>query len=132
MRRYTSKDQVTKTLGEVSISNVENFLNSLENVDLFAKKILALLGNDTGRIRDLVNHSRKGTTYKADQNYYFLWLLLKEIPMEYIMNNQERVFEEIRKVFSIIQKTPQDLAAIDFVKKMSDFGSITGYDRNNV
>lgn len=124
--RITSKDQVTKTLGEVSISNVEFFLKSLENVDLFARKILALLGNDTGKIRDLVNHSRKGTTYKADQNYYFLWLLLREIPMEYIKDNQIIVFEEIRKMFSIIQKTPQELVAKDFVKKMGDFGNIIG------
>lgn len=122
--RIMSKYQVTRTLGEVSTSNVEGFLLSIDNVDIFARKILSLVDNDPNRIRDLMNHSRKGTNYKADQNYYFLWLLMKDISLDYIEKNKEKIFSDIRKVFSIIQKTPQSIGASDFVEKMCNFKEI--------
>ena len=122
--RIMSKDQVTKTLGDVSSTDVEGFLSALDRVDLFARKILAVVGNDTSRIRDLMNHSRKGTNYKTDQNYYYLWLLLKEIPIDYIEDNQDRVFTEIKNVFSVIQNTPQELDTAFFVGKMNEFSNI--------
>lgn len=122
--RIMSKDQVTKTLDDVSTSNVQGFLLSINNVDLFARKILTLVNNESNRIRELMNHSRKGTKYKADQNYYYLWLLVKDFSLDYIEKNKEIVFSEIRKIFSIIQKTPQSIEASDFVKKMCDFKTI--------
>lgn len=122
--RITSKDQVTKTLGDVSNYNVPGFMQSVENVDSFAVKILAIVNGDTTRIRDLVNHLRTGTNYKTDQNYYFLWALLNNIPLEYIKQNQQRVYREIQKVFSIIQNTPEYVTAIGFVNRIAGFEQI--------
>lgn len=123
--RIMSKDQVTKTLGDVSNSDVNGFMNSVENVETFAKKISAIVGNETTKIRDLVNHLRKGTNYKADQNYYFLWALLENISLEFIEENQERIYKEIQKVFAVIQNTPEGVTAMSFLEKLKMFGSIT-------
>lgn len=122
--RIMSKDQVTKTLGEVSNTDVESFLKSIESVEYFAKKILAIVKNDTTKIRDLVNHLRKGTNYKSDQNYYFLWALLNNIPLDYIKNNQERLYKEIQNVFAIIQNTPEQVTAIGVVNALEGFKEI--------
>lgn len=123
--RIMSKDQVTKTLGDVSNSDVNGFMQSVENVDIFAKKIVAIVSGDTTKIRDLVSHLRKGTNYKADQNYYFLWVLLNNISLEFIEDNQERLYKEIQKVFSIIQNTPEGVTAMSFVEKLEMFENIT-------
>lgn len=123
--RIMSKDQVTKTLGDVSNSDVNGFMRSVENVDVFAHKIVAIVSGDIAKIRDLVNHLRKGTNYKADQNYYFLWALLNNISLTFIKDNQERLYKEIQKVFAIIQNTPEGVTAMNFVEKLEMFEHIT-------
>lgn len=122
--RIMSKDQVTKILGDVSNADVPGFMISVENVDKFAIKILAIVCGDTSKIRDLVNHLRRGTNYKTDQNYYFLWVLLNDIPLDYIKHNQQRIYKEIQKVFAIIQNTPESVTAVGFVKKIQEFRQI--------
>ena len=122
--RIMSKDQVTKILGDVSNADVPGFMISVENVDKFAIKILAIVCGDTSKIRDLVNHLRRGTNYKTDQNYYFLWVLLNDIPLDYIKHNQQRIYKEIQKVFAIIQNTPESVTAVGFVKKIQEFRKI--------
>lgn len=123
--RIMSKDQVTKTLGDVSNSDVNGFMHSVENVDAFAQKIVAIVSGDTTKIRDLVSHLRKGTNYKADQNYYFLWALLNNISLDFIEDNQKRLYKEIQKVFAVIQNTPEGVTAMSFVEKLEMFDQIT-------
>ncbi len=106
--RIMSKDNVTKTLSELSNKNPENFVKALTDVEIFIQKILLLIGNDYSKIRDLFNHSRKGTQYKTDQNFYFLWSMLFEISLEEIQADKEEIFNQITKTFAIIQKTPID------------------------
>lgn len=122
--RIMSKDQVTKTLGEVSNSDVDGFEKSIENVEKFADKILAIVDGDTSRIRDLVNHLRKGTNYKADQNYYFLWILVDKISLDFIIKNREKIYNEIQNVFAIIQNTPDNITAMELVEKIQQFDQI--------
>ena len=68
---------MTKQLYDISTNNANQFLGSLEKVENFAKKILILTEGDKDKMKALVNHSRKGTSFKTDQNFYYLWLLLK-------------------------------------------------------
>lgn len=122
--RITSKDQVTRLLSDVSKNDRNGFLQSVENVDLFAQKVIMIINNDTSRIRNLLSHLRKGTNYKTDQNYYFLWILLKNIPYEYIENNSHSLYLEIQKVFSYIQNTPESLSITEFINKIEGFSQL--------
>ena len=119
--RIMSKDNVTKTLSELSNKNPEDFVISLGNIEGFVKKILVLIDNDESRIRDLFNHSRKGTQYKTDQNYYFLWAMLLDISLEEIETEKEKVFSQIRTMFAIIQKTPVDCTVEKFIGMLREF-----------
>ena len=47
--RIMSKDNVTKTLSELSNNNPKIFVEALENVELFVNKILILIENKIGR-----------------------------------------------------------------------------------
>ena len=119
--RIMSKDNVTKTLSELSNKNPEDFVISLGNIEGFIKKIQVLIDNDGSRIRDLFNHSRKGTQYKTDQNYYFLWAMLLDISFEEIETEKEKVFSKIRTMFAIIQKTPVDCTVEKFIEMLREF-----------
>lgn len=104
--RIMSKDNVTKTLNDLSNSNPKAFVTALENVEVFIEKILMLIENNSEQLRALFNHSKKGIQYKTDQNFYFLWAILFKTSVSEIQNNRQGEFERISKIFSVIQKTP--------------------------
>ena len=104
--RIMSKDNVTKTLNELSNGNPQNFVKALENVEVFIEKILMLIENNSEQLRALFNHSKKGIQYKTDQNFYFLWAILFRTSISDIQRDRQGEFKRISKIFSIIQKTP--------------------------
>lgn len=106
--RIMSKDNVTKTLNELSNGNPQNFVKALENVEVFIEKILMLIENNSEQLRALFNHSKKGIQYKTDQNFYFLWAILFRTSISDIQRDRQGEFKRISKIFSIIQKTPVD------------------------
>lgn len=116
--RIMSKDNVTKTLSELSNTNPKAFVDALENVELFVNKILILVENDPEKLRELFNHFKKGVQYKTDQNFYFLWALLFKISIEELQKRKREEFERISKIFSLIQKTPADYTTEMFLREL--------------
>ena len=102
--RIMSKDNVTKTLSDLSNSNPKVFVEALEHVEVFVEKILMLIDNNPEQLRALFNHSKKGIQYKTDQNFYFLWAILFDISVEELQNNRQEEFKRISIIFSSIQK----------------------------
>lgn len=116
--RIMSKDNVTKTLSELSNNNPKIFVEALENVELFVNKILILIENNFEQLRELFNHSKKGIQYKTDQNFYFLWAILFKIPIEELQNRRQENFNRISRIFSSIQKTPVNYTAEMFLREI--------------
>lgn len=116
--RIMSKDNVTKTLSELSNTNPKAFVEVLENVELFVNKILILVEDDPEKLRELFNHSKKGVQYKTDQNFYFLWALLFKISIEELQRRKRKEFGRISKIFSLIQKTPADYTTEMFLREL--------------
>lgn len=116
--RIMSKDNVTKTLSELSNTNPKAFVEALENVELFVNKILILIEDDPEKLRELFNHSKKGVQYKTDQNFYFLWALLFKISIEELQKRKRKEFGRISKIFSLIQKTPADYTTDMFLREL--------------
>lgn len=116
--RTMSKDNVTKTLSELSNTNPKAFVEALENVELFVNKILILIEDDPEKLRELFNHSKKGVQYKTDQNFYFLWALHFKISIEELQKRKRKEFRRISKIFSLIQKTPADYTTEMFLREL--------------
>lgn len=116
--RIMSKDNVTKTLSDLSNSNPKVFVKALENVEIFVDKILMLIENNPEQLRALFNHSKKGIQYKTDQNFYFLWAILFDISVEELQNNRQEEFKRISIIFSSIQKTPADYTTENFLNEL--------------
>lgn len=107
--RINSKSQMTRQLYEISNHDVDNFIHSLNNVENYAEKILFLTKGDKEIMKKLVNHKIKGSSYKTDQNFYFLWLMLYEVNLEKIKKNPSAIFELISNKFKIFQNFNEDL-----------------------
>lgn len=122
--RIMSKDNVTKTLSELSNKSPEIFVKALLNVEIFIQKITLLIEGDYSRIRELFNHSRKGTQYKTDQNFYFLWAIIFKISNDEIDANREKIFNRISEIFQIIQKAPNDCTVKKFLNVLKEDISI--------
>lgn len=116
--RIMSKNNVTKTLSELSNTNPMAFVKALENVELFVNKILILIEDDPEKLRELFNHAKKGVPYKTDQNFYFLWALLFKISIEKLQKRRQEESERISKIFSLIQKTPADYTTEMFLSEL--------------
>lgn len=123
--RIMSKDSVTKTLSDLSNKNSQLFILSIQNVEKFVDKVLLLIENDTNKLRTLFNHSRKGTQYKTDQNFYFLWAMLFNISDEDIKGKREKIFENISDLFTKIQKTPEEYTTESFLEEFDVKKSIS-------
>lgn len=109
--RINSKSQMTRQLNEISKNDVDNFICSLENVKKFAEKILILTKGDKELMKKLVNHKIKGSSYKTDQNFYFLWLLLYRTELEEIKKDYFSIFEKISNKFKEYQNFNENLTA---------------------
>lgn len=113
-----SKDNVTKTLENISNGNSQSFIQSVENIELFVKKVKKLINGNYDNIRKLFAHSRKGTQYKTDQNFYFLWAMLQNITLDEIDTHRNFVFDSVALKFSIVQKTPEFITIDKFIQEI--------------
>lgn len=112
--RLTSKAQMTKQLYEISVNSTDDFLSALDNVQKFAEKIMLLTDGNKEQMKELLNHSRKGTAFKTDQNFYYLWLVLRNIDILDIEKNKQSIFNIVKSKFKDIQsfKGKVDLASV--------------------
>lgn len=116
--RIMSKDNVTKTLSDISNNNPKVFVEALEHVEVFIEKLLMLTKNNPEQLRALFNHSKKGIQYKTDQNFYFLWAILFKISVGKLQNNRKEEFERVSRIFSVIQKAPADYTTEKFLNEL--------------
>lgn len=107
--RLMSKAQMTKQLNEISVKNPEAFIKSLDNVALFAEKLLFLTNGEKESMKQMVSHLRKRVAFKTDQNFYCLWFLLKDIEIDFILEHKHVVFERIRNKFNEFQNFKKTL-----------------------
>lgn len=116
--RIMNKDNVTKTLEDISNGNPQHFIQSVGNIELFINKIIRLIDTNYETLRKLFAHSRKGTLYKTDQNFYFLWAMLQNITVSQIEAHRKFIFDSIASKFQIIQKTPEGYTIEKFLKEI--------------
>ena len=119
--RIASKETVTNTLSELSNRNPTLFISSVNSVEVFAEKISTLIDENPTKLKELFSHSRKGTQHKTDQNYYFLWAMLKNLSKEEILSNKQAVFNAAAKMFSVIQKSSDEYGVEEFFKDIKNF-----------
>jgi hypothetical protein len=122
--RIMSKDLVTKVLSDVSSHDPSVFFSSIHTTEDFVIKISKLTDNNPQKLRHLFAHSRKGSQFKADQNYYFLWVLLHNISKDAIESNKEIIINAINEMYRKIQQPPANYSLEMFHRDIKEFSPL--------
>lgn len=56
----------------------------------------------------MINHTRKNTNTKTNQNFYLLWLILQNVSMERLGLEKSSIFTQIQRIFSTCQNVTED------------------------
>ena len=115
-----SKENVTRILTEVSNNCPQKFLESVNSVETFVSRILLLINNDTNNLENLFAHTKKGTQFKTDQNFYFLWMMLYNIGFNNLKENCNEYFNKISSMFTKIQKSTEKLNSATLLAELAD------------
>lgn len=104
--RISQKKNVTKLLSDISSeeqNEVPSYLDAINYVESFLEKLRLLCNGDAETLNKLMGQRKIGVQAKTDQNYYFLWLILDTININYISAYQNELFTKIRQFFLNIQ-----------------------------
>lgn len=121
--RIMSKENVTRILTEISNNNPQKFLESVDSVETFVSKIYLLINNDINNLRKLFAHTKKGTQFKTDQNFYFLWMMLFNIEYNDIKVNCNEYLKKISSMFTKIQKSTDEFDRETLLAKLTNMAS---------
>lgn len=118
--RIMSKENVTRILTEISNNNPQKFLESVDSVETFISKIYLLINNDINNLGKIFAHSKKGTLFKTDQNFYFLWMMLFNIEFNDLKMNRNEYFKKISSMFSLIQNSTEEFDGESLLVKLTN------------
>jgi len=102
------------------MKQLKAFIRSVTSVEAFAHKVKLLTESDPKKLQMLFAHSRKGTQYKTDQNFYFLWVMLYQLDFDFIDHNRDKTFVTIFKMYELIQKSPKNFTVSTFFDEMEN------------
>lgn len=121
--RIQKKADITRVLNEVStaLTKKDQFIISVENTKTFIDKIQALTNDDYSLLNKIFDSKHSRNTSRTNQNFYLLWMLIKELSIEKINENREDLFIKISDQFKFMQNYPKDRPLDDINKVLSDF-----------
>lgn len=117
--RFKDKSMITTVLGKLSQIHDDMFFSALDDVEEFIRKLKVLSGNDFSEFNLMISHTYKNTNSRTNQNFYLLWLILKNISLERLMVEKESIFNRIQKIFIKCQNVAEDDFDVEsFVQKI--------------
>lgn len=117
--RFTQKGQITNVLGEISRNEDSIFGEAIDDVKSFIHKLSILTGDNFEEWNKLLEHSKKNTQSKTNQNFYLLWIALSGITEERVENNKKEIFNKINSYFKECQDIKEEFNVEQFVNRLS-------------
>lgn len=111
--RIASKDRITKMLEGLVPQSIDDFSKSIDAVQMFIQKIALIVGDDGKHLPDLW-----GTRQKADQSFYFMWIILEHLSTSYIQEHRGEIFDCIHDRFSIIAAADSNMNMEHFLSQL--------------
>lgn len=119
--RFSTKQNITNKLGEISSDNDPVFGEALNDVNLFIEKLKILCGENFENLNRMLGHTKKNTQSRTNQNFYLLWIAIAHIELSRVHNEMERIFRSVRELFLISQDINDEcFDTANFVRKLSD------------
>ena len=114
---FDKKGAVTILLETIEIDKEKNdmFINSIEQVELFAEKIKVLLDNDYNKLSKILNPFKDGISKARAKDFYMLYLILQELNIHIITTYKNEIINDISEIYKIMRKTPENIQIEDFM-----------------
>lgn len=97
--RFSTKGNITTTLGEISSNGDSLFGNAIADVKSFIEKLQILCGPNFEYLNKMLAHSKKNTQSRTNQNFYLLWIAVAHIETARIKSKKEEIFIKINNMF---------------------------------
>lgn len=120
--RFSTKSNITNTLGEISSSNDPLFGEAIDIVRDFIKKLQMLCGSDFQNLNKMLAHSKKNTQSRTNQNFYLLWIAISHLDTNRIHADKEMIYTKIRDMFVRSQEIKDD--EFDVTAYLAELSSI--------
>lgn len=118
--RFSRKNHITNTLGEISRNNDEEFSSAIFDVRDFIDKLAVLTGENFERFNEMILHTKKNTQSRTYQNFYLLWIAIAHIDMERVKQQKDIIFDKIQQMFATSLDIRDDNFSVDeFVSSLS-------------
>mgnify|MGYP001336639426 CR=1 FL=1 len=106
--RFSTKGNITLTLGEISSNNDPLFGNAINDVKSFIEKLQILCGTNFEHFNKMLAHSRKNTQSRTNQNFYLLWIAVAHIETTRVLSEKDEIFVKISNMFAASQDIKDD------------------------
>lgn len=106
--RFSTKSNITSRLTEICSNNDELFADALQDVKSFLDKMQILCGDDFRDFNRMINHTKKNTQSRTNQNFYLLWIAVAHIDINRVRKEKDRIFNKIQEMFLISQEIKDD------------------------
>lgn len=120
--RFSTKGNITNTLGEISSKNDPAFGEAIKDVKSFIEKLQILCGNDFQDFNKMLGQSRKNAQSRTNQNFYLLWIAIAHIDITRVQRDKEMLFNSIRELF--VQSQDIDSDKFDLSMFVNDLSSL--------
>lgn len=106
--RIKKKADITRVLNDASKNNIGDFITSVNNVELFINKIKILTNDDFGLLNKMFVHKYSRNTSRTNQNFYLLWLMMKDTDIDQIKGKRKHIYKDISDLYIIMQNYSQE------------------------
>lgn len=118
--RIQKKADITRVLNEVS-TNADKFIVSVENTKLFIDKVRALTNTDYSLLNKIFDPKHSRNRSRTNQNFYLLWMMIKDLSIEKIIKNRDILFTKISDQFKLMQNYPKDTTLVNYNNILIEF-----------
>lgn len=118
--RFAKKSQITNVLGEISRNEDGIFGQAIEDVENFILKLEILTGDKFQGLNNLLAHTKKNAQSKTNQNFYLLWIALKNLTKDKVIDEKEEIVDKISCMFKECQEIKEEEFDVEkFISRLS-------------
>lgn len=102
-------------------SNEERkFLNSIEAVDEFSKKLKVLSNEDETILLKIFNPNIKKPRIGNKKDFYLTWMILRNLDEQVIKTYKNEILNDLEQIFKIMKHVPNGMTVEGFKEEMNN------------
>ena len=117
-----NKNKITNFLEDMKPDSNEErkFLNSIEAVDEFSKKLKVLSNEDETILLKIFNPNIKKPRIGNKKDFYLTWMILRNLDEQVIKTYKNEILNDLEQIFKIMKHVPNGMTVEGFKEEMNN------------